>query len=237
MTLPKWYNVTSSASEWIIPAQKWLFDKYAPEFEVEYLNVKDNPIENWGKKVASMIPNDQEFVVFGLDDYLPNNKIELHDFYDALLIMKSEKSLDRFELSWGASKKQGFIKTKGVWYDYLKYGEETPYSVSCQFSIWRTKSLIEVLNRSTTPWDFEVKQRCNAACFDFPVFRYIEESAISKRQPNKVNVLGLRPSDLKSLQSLGYLGNNIIFGWKGATELPEDKGGSKYSFVYDDNKG
>jgi hypothetical protein len=222
----RWFNVTCSSTEHIIPVQQWLFEKYVG-IEPVYLNVKDTPINNWGKKVASMLPDDK-YIIFGLDDYLPIDYLNEYLLTLAMLVIKN-KDLERFELGWGASKKQGFE----VLDDVLFYGEATPYKVSCQFSIWDTSALKRVLNSCTTPWDFEVNGYCKAACFKEPVLRWIEESALSKRQSGKINVLGLKPSDVKELQDLKLLGKNIIYGWKGETEIPLNKGGNKYEFNYD----
>lgn len=222
----KWFNVTCDNSRHIISAQKWLFEKYVG-IEPIYLDVGNNPINNWGKKVASMLPDD-EYIIFGLDDYLPIDKIDNSKLEQAIYLIK-EFNLERFELSWGASKKKGFIENGFV----LEYGAETPYKVSCQFSIWKTEALKRELERTTTPWKFEVYGNCKAACFIYPVLRYIEESAISGRQKGKINILGLKPSDVKELVELKYLNkDNLIYGWKGAAELPADKGGAKYDFNY-----
>lgn len=221
----KWYNVTCTKTKHIIPAQKWLFNKYVG-VEPIYLDVENNDINNWGKKVASMLPND-EYIIFGLDDYLPIDYLDISKLKDAEDIVKMI-DYERFELGWGASRKKGFVNYSS----HLVYGETTPYKVSCQFSIWKTSALKRELNACTTPWNFEVKGTCKAACFEKPVLRWIEESALSNRQPNKVNILGLKSSDVNKLQELGHLSDNLIFGWNGATELPIDKTNLQYGFNY-----
>jgi len=235
----KWLNVTCDNSKHIIPAQKHLFKKYAG-FEPTYLDVGNNPIDNWGKKVASMLPND-DLIIFGLDDYLPIDYLDNNKLIEATILINTE-NIERIELGWGASKKNGFIDKvcyvnqddiNGYKINYLEYGKDTPYKVSCQFSIWKTSALKRVLNNCTTPWNFEVKGICKAACFKEPAFRWIEESAISGRQKGKVNILGLKHSDVKELQNLGHLKDNLIYGWKGETQLPNNiKEDNKYGFNY-----
>lgn len=227
----QWVIVTCSNSRHIVPAQKHLFAKYAPEAQLNYLDVEDEPVETWGQNVIKRLP-DEEFIVFGLDDYLPIDHLHMERLKDAFRILFLHK-YDRFELGWGASRKPGFIDNG----DHLQYGESTPYSVSCQFSIWRTESLRKILMRTTTPWNFEVKHTCIAACHRDPVaFRWIEESALSGRHPGKINVLGLRPVDVEEMISLKLIdGSRIQYGMPKGAVQPFDprNAGEKYQQFYE----
>lgn len=198
----KWVIVTCDNSKHIVPAQKHLFQKYAPFADLHYLDVESEDVTTWGQNVLKRLPDD-EFIVFGLDDYLPIAHINIEEFIKAMFL---STQYDRFELGYGASKKTGFIDMGS----HLMYGPETPYSVSCQFSIWRTSKLKEILSKCSTPWNFEVKHKCSAACFSYPVFRWIEESALSARHPGKINVLGLRPRDVQELISLNLIDESKI---------------------------
>lgn len=222
----KWYNVTSNNTKHIIPAQKWLFNNYLND-EPNYLDVEDTPIDKWGLKVSSLLPED-EYIIFGLDDFLPIDTINYNKLDIALRIVK-ENNLDRFELGYGASRKKGFIQERG----WLKYGIQTPYKVSTQFSIWKTETLHRELMRTTTPWKFETHGICNAGCFNYPVFRWIEESALSGRRKGKVNLCGLRLQDEKELINLGFINKeDIIYGWKGTEERLKEFYGTKYKEYY-----
>jgi hypothetical protein len=224
----KWVITTCANSSHIVRAQQWLFKKYVPSADLHYIDLGHEPVETWCMNVLKRLQNiTDKYIIFGLDDYLPIDKINMFRLNAALRLMDN---YDRFELGWGASKKQGFNDI-----GHLEYGRNTPYKVSCQFSIWNTEALRMVLfDIKTTPWKFEVNGYCKAACFRDPVFRWIEESAISGRQKGKVNVLGLKPKDLDKLIELGYiLEQDIIYGWKGNGILPSDKGGRKYAEFYE----
>lgn len=226
----QWVIVTCSKSRHIVPAQIHLFMKYAPQADLYYADLGNESIETWGDNVVKRLPEDP-FIVFGLDDYLPIDNTNLGAFINAFqtLILHD---YDRFELGYGASKKVGFIDHG----DHLEYGPETPYSVSCQFSIWKTSSLRRILSQSTTPWDFEVNHKCKAACFSYPVFRWIEESALSKRHPGKINVLGLRPADLEELINRGMIDREKIqYGMPKGPVQPFDVNnvGEKYRQFYE----
>lgn len=208
-----WYIVTSDASAHIRPAQEWLFKKYAPGVETHYINLGKNHfrLNKWGQDVCRLMPDD-EFCVFGLDDYLPTGPLKPVRLEFALLKVM-EYDLDRFELGYGAHNKAPFTKgvdtmvDHGSWLAYgTDHGAETPYSVSCQFAIWKTSALKSILHSSTNPWNFETKHRCWAGCFPKceHAFTWIEESALSKRWKG-INVKGMRPEDVNELIGLGLL--------------------------------
>lgn len=209
----KWLIVTCDASAHIRPVQEWLFRKYAPKAELHYIDVGKKPISRWGHNVNSRLELiDDYFVIFGLDDYLPTAPIDMDKMRDAAHIMKDYPSLDRFELGYGASNKKPFMKPGQVPFvdqgSWLLYSTGTPYTVSCQFSIWKLSALKDALSLSSTPWDFEVNCHCYAGCFPKgqEAFRWIEESALSgKKWPGKINVNGLPAEDVTELIRLGML--------------------------------
>jgi hypothetical protein len=248
----EWYILTCDSTSHILDAQKWLFNKYAPDEEVVYIDLKNEPIESWSHNVLSKLPDD-EHIIFGLDDFFPVSQIKEGYLFQAKIVTEKEE-LDRFELGWGASKKESWCKTpeskiiKDTCYfayddiegalgiDYLRFGKETPYSVSCQFSIWKTSSLKKALSQKRDPWQFETQCKLDkVGCFesDNCVFSYIEESAISERQRGKINVLGLKHKDVDELVDLGFLDRKkIIYSWK---NLPFRLGlaGIKYKKSYE----
>lgn len=201
----KWLIVTCDKSRHILRAQNWLFVKYAPEADVQYIDLGVNDLERWGPDVAKQLPDDP-FVVFGLDDYLPIGELNNYRLSLGAAILK-EKNYDRWELFGPHVHNRPGIRTIDYW-NWSYYEMEpgtTPYTVSCQFSVWRTTTLKRILNDSTTPWNFEVSHACEAACFTDPTFKYIEESALSKRWTGKINVNGMKADDVNELVRLGYL--------------------------------
>lgn len=233
----RWIIVTCEATRHIVPAQRWLFEKYAPGAQLHYIDVGNEPVETWGANVLKRLPED-ELIVFGLDDYLPIDHLDNQRLGDAAYIMYN-RNIDRFELGWGAV--HGFNAGKhlqqsfdGI--NYLRYPHIALYSVSCQFSIWRSPALRQILSMASTPWNFEKKHIAIAACFEKPVFRWIEESALSGRHPGKINVLGLRAADLEELISLGMIDRfRIQYGMPKGPVPPFDPKavGPKYRQFYE----
>jgi hypothetical protein len=196
----RWIIVTCEATRHIVPAQQWLFKKYAPQVDTRYLDLGKNDINRWGPEVADMLP-DEDLVVFGLDDYLPIDHLDMERLERAADIVFNT-DIDRFELGWGAV--HGYNEGRHIQdscngIPFLRYPGDGLYTVSCQFSVWKTRSLKRILRAATTPWNFELKHRAAAACFEEPVFHWTEESALSNRHPGKINVLGIRRDDLCEL--------------------------------------
>jgi hypothetical protein len=207
----RWIIVTCDATRHIVPAQQWLFKKYAPGVELVYIDVEKDDINTWGHNVLRKLPDDR-LVVFGLDDYLPIDHLDIEALEVACKIALFTE-VERFELGWGAV--HGFNQGKHLrdafrGHPFLWYPRDAVYSVSCQFSVWKMSALTYILYRCTTPWNFEKKHTALAACFEKPVFRWIEESALSSRHPGKINVLGLRPADLEELIGLGLINRSRI---------------------------
>lgn len=186
-----------------MPAQKHLFAKYAPNAELHYLDLLDDSIHTWGQNVLKRLPND-EYCVFGLDDYLP--KAPLNNLFFALALATLKHfGYDRFELGETGWRHKGDLRevTEGK-ANHLAFGPTSMYSVSCQFSIWKMSSLKDALSKCSTPWNFEVKGKCKAATFDYPCFRWINESALSKKWTG-ININGLKEDDVDELVKLGLL--------------------------------
>lgn len=239
----KWYLVTCNNSEKILPAANYLLNKYVksilPDININYIDLEDEPVNTWSYNVLKKLPDNEEYIVFGLDDFFIIDYLRYKQYRKAIYFAKNYK-VNRFEIGWGASKKEAWIKgnKNAQFIEYnslLKFGKETPYSVSCQISIWKLSELKRILGlKPMTPWEFEVKtQLDNVFCFTSEncALRYIEESAISGRQKGKVNVLGLRPSDVDNMISKGLLNaKELIYGWNGATKFTD--GGEKYNEFY-----
>lgn len=238
----KWLILTCDATKKIVGAQKYLLKKYVdiPDFEFHYLDLGDKPVSTWAENVYNLLKNyDDERIIFGLDDYLP---IDYFDFnrFKKIMVLIEKAGIERYELGWGASRHQYQKSVQTEWGEYMRYTEKTPYSVSCQFSVWRLDVLKKLLkeNPSWTPWDFEIHGRLkHAACHYIPVFRWIEESALSGRHPGKVNILGLRPSDVDDLINLGLINKeDCQYGMPKGEVKPFDpkNAGIKYQKFYEE---
>src|SRR3990167_1229695 len=118
-------------SQPIVKASKYLTDKYLPGFDIHWLNWIGG-LEGWSNFVANYLAHlDDEKVIFALDDYLISGFDE-DKFKEAL---KLEPCVKLCETTWG---------------------EHRGYPVTTQYTIWNRKELIDLLSKTTTPWDFEI---------------------------------------------------------------------------------
>lgn len=124
-------------SQFLVPASKYLTTKYLPNMDIRYLNY-EGPKEQWSQFVRDyLVELRDKHVIFSLDDYLisePLNNLiyqdALHHFHQHVVAVKLFRCTRQ---------------------------EHDEYPVTTQYTIWDRKYLVELLSRTTTPWDFEIR--------------------------------------------------------------------------------
>ncbi len=176
-------------SQSILPASKYLTEKYLPGFDVEYIcwvGEKDG----WSNFVGSYLTHiEDEFVIFALDDYLLSSPMS----------QSFEYALQHF--------KRPEVQCVKLCPNTPQEHEE--YPVTTQYMIWRREYLIDLLAQTTNPWDFEMRGSAIfrhagnvsvlAPCLDYPT-----HSALSSRWQG-VRLDGVQPEDISYLKS-----NNLL---------------------------
>lgn len=212
----KIYCITRPSTSFIIPVQEYLMKKYTG-YTPAFLNKGETHPDQWCKSVLDQIHKNikEKYFILGLDDHLPTSRMDMLRMVNAAYIIRNN-DIERFELGYGASNKEGFIETNIPY--VVVYGSKTPYSVSTQFSIWKKDAIIRALEEvDGSPWDFETKGRCKAACFlnGHHAFEWIEEGAISRKKEGKINLNGLPKEDEEYLVEKGFINKeDIIYSWK-----------------------
>lgn len=222
---------TSDSTSHILTAYDWLMQKYAPEIvKITVLGYADNPvlsdryeiiqladkqitIDNWCSCIHSYTKNiTDEFIIFGLDDFLPVKSFDYSVFNEVMNVMKQDDSIVRYELGvghqWHNSK--NIVKDFGDWNIY-EYAPDSLYKISTQFSVWRTEYFNFVMDHYWNPWQFEVEGSKNADNYNVKIIAtdkkcawgWVWSGAISGRHPNMVNIAGLNRDDIEELISLG----------------------------------
>ena len=136
-------------------------------------------------------------------------------FRDVLHEMYNDSTIGRYELGYGGGRKANIHDYR---LPYYKYDQNMQYRVSCQISVWRTSYLMKFLSQNWSIWDFEVqgsKMSNNdgvevIATKEHYALRWIEESALSARHPGRVNLLGMRISDVYELIDNGIIEKDVI---------------------------
>jgi hypothetical protein len=169
-------------------ASKYLTRKYLFELDVKYICHKGSK-ESWSRFVASclqQLPDD--YVIMALDDYLLNSRLKKSVVKDIVALMRLKKAV------------------------VTKLCKSTPqeneeYPVTTQYCIWNKGYLLNLLKKTTTPWDFEVKgsrifREEGQVFMHFPFLRYHANSSLSARWEG-VNLEGVREEDINIVK--GYL--------------------------------
>ena len=118
-------------SQSVVPLSKYLLKKYMPKFDVLWINYRGHT-EGWSAFLAQYLSNlPDKKIIFGLDDYLVNGFDE-----------------ERFR---EALKREPCVKLC-----YSTKQEHEDYPVTTQYTIWNRKELIDLLKKTTDPWNFEM---------------------------------------------------------------------------------
>ena len=178
--------IGSSQSDPIIKASKYLADKYLPGFSKVYLKY-DGDLGEWSKYLADFMDTlTDEFVMFGMDDYLFCDFINMEIFNEALKEIGGDVACVKLNKSTPE--------------------EHEEYPVTTQLSIWNREYLIWILRQTNSPWNFERRgsQLFDKKCLLRTCIDYDCNSATSFRwQGYKLD--GLSTEDVEFLKTNNYL--------------------------------
>lgn len=204
--LEKYWNITKSVK--ILGFKEPEID-LPNDYEFISMRPKQLSIDDWGRDIASVIEKDNnEIVMFMLDDFLPIDYVN-PELLELLLLKFENSEVFRCALGidmhfWGYD-----VENEHTDFKLIKMKQNTSYRVTTQPSLWRKSELLKYLKNTTNPWSFETDNNPNNGIvygtLDKYTFRWIEESALSGRHPNKFNILGMKPSDVKWLLNKGLL--------------------------------
>jgi hypothetical protein len=229
VTIPLWNKY------WNIPKSVKILGFNKPDVslpaEYEFISMRPEQlsIDDWCKDIHSVISNDpNEFVIFTLDDFLPINYVntEILDFYYNEL--ENNPNLVRCALGIDLSFQPHKILRSYENFTTIEQSQTSPYRITTQPSIWRKDYLLHFLNKSTNPWNFETENnpidgKIILGTIGENAFRYIEESALSGRHPNKINILGMRFDDVRWLLGNGLLDENKLQFGQYVGQVPQFK--------------
>jgi len=217
------YIATCDKTSYILQAFCYLADKYIPSLPVTILGYSQFPAlpirfnlvrlansqnspDEWCANLFNYFSQLQdEYLIFGLDDFLPTCALD-----EAMVTEVLKLKPARYELG----NSHCWHKSKELIADTVyQYAQDALYRISTQFSVWRRDYLLRALKAGASPWTFEVngsKEACNdgelvVATTGKTAWGWVEAGAISSRHPGKVNVAGLSDGDIEELIELGYL--------------------------------
>lgn len=178
-------------SQHIVPASKYLTNKYLPGFDIRYLN-HVGPKENWSKFLAAYFRQlKDDLVIFALDDYLLSGPIDNKMYHQAL-------------------KEFGDRNVVSVKLCESTMHEHFEYPVTTQYMLWNRIFLINLLDKTKDPWHFEMtgsslfREIGRDSILPFsPVLKYDVHSCLSVRWAG-INFNGVKKEDLD------YIKNNKL---------------------------
>jgi hypothetical protein len=226
------FIATCDSLSYILRPYAWLMDKYClgwndiqvlgysvfpqlPErFHCVSLAPEQIGLNSWTRNLYNyFVSIDDEFVIFGLEDFLPVCPFDMDVLMTAFAIMVKDPNIGRYELGTGHCwhKETTDIYT-GKNFTVYEYGFDSLYRISTQNSIWRRRYLLQYLNFDRTPWEFEVEGSREAqhdgveviATHGRSAWRW-DFSALSGKYPDKVNIEGINRDDIEQMIGLGLL--------------------------------
>jgi hypothetical protein len=188
-------------SQKIVPITRSLFRKYLNGHHITFLNYPGDTTK-WSEYVSDYLKTlDDDIILFGLDDYLPAEKMDDVRFGEALSRIDG-----------------GVVQVRLC--ESMVSGIQSEYTVTAQLCLWKRDALIDVLGQTKDPWDFEINgtryfdsKGYKTYGFIRPIIRYSDCSALSLRHPEKINVLELCDEDIKLVLKY-YNKEDLILGQK-----------------------
>lgn len=178
-------------SQFIIPASRYLVEKYLPGFDLVFLNYEGEK-EGWSNFIREYLKGIRDpYVILALDDYLISDHFN-KDLYEASLQGFKDKRIVCIKLC------------ETTWEEHLDY------PVTTQYTIWDRHFLISLLSQTKDPWHFEMtgssifKQTDRiSVCTKEPVIKYDVHSCLSSRWP------GIKWDGVKQ-EDIDYIKNNNL---------------------------
>jgi hypothetical protein len=228
------YIVTSDATAHMLPLTCHAYNKYwqpegGQQFKVlgnhaptdplpdnfEFVQIKtENNLQKWTKYIYEYITQNEsnDYFVLTLDDYIPNAPLDQDIFRSLLSYAQGRQNVGRIALSH-LDLEQWDVAEHTAKYDIVKLRQDTVYRISCQTSVWNKEYFAKFFNQDWTPWQLELEGSKLAKNDGWEIvgtdrayaFSWQEESALSGRWPGMVNVLGIRPEDVRYALGKGWL--------------------------------
>jgi hypothetical protein len=226
MNTTPFYIITSDATSYILPVTCYLYNKYwntdgsqrftilgnhPPEEKLpenfEFVQVKkENNIHKWTKYLYDYIlenEKSEQFIVT-LDDYLPNQELGADMMEELIAYAKQNGKVGRIELGKLEEDRCEVIQQKNG-YELVRIKPDAPYRISCQTSVWNREYFLKYYNHDWTPWELEITGSEMAKNDGWEIigtkgktsFDWVSESALSGRWPGMINILGMRPEDVR----------------------------------------
>jgi hypothetical protein len=222
-------------SKHILPASSYLIGKYLPEeFDIQFLNFgdynqedlhrgtyvkledEDDGVQSWAKYLVKYFESiEDKYVIFALDDMFLCREINMNSYNNLFNKFQNDEDISCAKL--GISPSYRPHEYQMVDENIFVLNANAGYSATTQYTIWDKKVLIDILNDSTDPWHFENHGSTYFNQSGYKVIGttdivlpYNESTALSKKQPGKISVLGNTKEDIEYMIKNDMLDENCL---------------------------
>ena len=253
---------------WILKPYVYLFNKYwgedyrvvvlgykEPDFELptnfKFVSMgesQEGGAEGWSSYLYDYFNSiDDDHIILTLEDFLPAAPPDVEVLESIVNLMKDSDSVGRFDLTWDlfTNCKHTPSPSLNESINLCEISKGVMYRVSCQPAIWKRSFLLNILNGTTNPWNFEMygsqlsdQHSETILSIDDPNFenfptKWVAKGAVSRHHPGMVNVLGLTPECIRELVDLNLLDESKLqWGqWAGSVPLFHELGGYNFDIT------
>lgn len=167
---------------------------------------QDNDITVWTREIYRYIKDHEksDYFILTLDDYVPNGPLVPEVWQTLWEYTQRHATVGRAALGRLDIETWDGVESKDS-YEVVKLRQNSLYRLSCQTSIWNRAYFLKYFNHDWSPWQLELagSQLAQGDGWDIVgtnnrwAFSWQEESALSGRWPNHVNILGIAPEDVR----------------------------------------
>jgi len=155
-------------------------------------------------------------VILILEDFFPTSKPNVPLINKILNLFSKNQKIGRFDLTYDTFSFGAYTIIKKLSsLNLLSKDRFMEYRISTQPSLWNKEYLMKILEKTSSPWDFEVNGSRYSNSLEYHVMAFedrtyknfptywIHKGAVSRQNPGKVNVLGIDCETIKEMVELG----------------------------------
>ena len=199
----------------IMPTCAYLLEQYLPSgFDIVFLN-NQGGVDEWSEYMRNYLSTlSDKLIIMGDGDMLVNCPMNKKLYKKLLSGVKGDVVCAR--LCYGSFYKDDEYIMKN---EIMTLTDKAPYSAVLQYCIWNREFLIDLLKKTTNPWNFEdegskiLNQSGKKVIGSLDgALSYYETGAFSHEQKSdKIRVNGVSQKDLDYLLKIGYLEKENIY--------------------------
>ena len=174
--------------------------------------IQRNGVNGWSNYLIDFFEQiDDEFFVFGLDDFMIVRNLDGEVFNECVKIIKQDETVGRIDLQpTHQYNRQGIehYKTTDNGITFIQCSDSSNYRICAAFSIWRKSWFLKNIERNWSPWDWEIKGSIKSKFDSYKVLGTKDRWAVKKveslsvKYDGKLNCCGVLDEDIIEMKRL-----------------------------------